>query len=345
LIIAKRDRDVVILVAVIIAIFSACLAMQDVRVFRLNSYLGNLAVYGYVIFLYAAFRIVRLAVVDRPDRLTKTIIERELNAERRQLLYAALPALACLIIFTPAFSGMKSAIPLFTEFTWDPYFIALDRQLHGTDPWLLLQPVFGYPIITSLLSMAYHFWVLLLYAFGIYFAFRSSDPVLRQRAFIAYFLCWAVVGVLMATGLASAGPCFAEPIAGRSDFLPLLDYLETANRHYPVMVLEVQASLLEGYRTGNYGLGRGITAMPSMHVSIAFLFFLTMRHISKAAAWVAGIFCVIIMIGSVHLAYHYAVDCYVAILVTALIWKAAGHWSNSSRYADTAPIGTPATAM
>jgi hypothetical protein len=343
--IAKRDQDILILVGAIIAIFSLCLSWQDVRVFRLNSYLGNLAVYGYVIFLYAAFRIVRLAVVDRPEQLTKAIVERELNLERRQLLYAALPALVCLIVFTPAFSGMKSAIPLFTEFTWDPYFIALDRQIHGTDPWRLLQPLFGYPIVTSLLSMAYHFWVLLLYAFGLFFAFRSSDPVLRQRSFIAYFLCWSVIGVLLATGLASVGPCFAEPIAGRSDFVPLMDYLETAGREYPVMVLEVQAALLEGYRTGNYGLGRGITAMPSMHVSIALLFFLSMRHVSRAAAWAAGIFCIVIMIGSVHLGYHYAVDGYVAILATALIWKAAGYWANSGRYADTVPAPVPAAAI
>ncbi|AZI35430.1 hypothetical protein NT2_09_00850 [Caenibius tardaugens NBRC 16725] len=37
-----------------------------------------------------------------------------------------------------------------------------------------------------------------------------------------------------------------------------------------------------------------------------------------------GLFFAIILIGSVHLAYHYAVDGYAAIIATAIIWIVAG---------------------
>jgi hypothetical protein len=49
-----------------------------------------------------------------------------------------------------------------------------------------------------------------------------------------------------------------------------------------------------------------------------------MRKESRFAGLYFGIFTVIILIGSVHLAYHYAVDGYVSIAATWLIWLAAG---------------------
>jgi membrane-associated phospholipid phosphatase len=61
--------------------------------------------------------------------------------------------------------------------------------------------------------------------------------------------------------------------------------------------------------------------MPSMHVSIAFLFYLAMRHVSRAAKWLFFAFFVVILVGSVHLAYHYALDGIVSIAVTAVLWK------------------------
>lgn len=64
--------------------------------------------------------------------------------------------------------------------------------------------------------------------------------------------------------------------------------------------------------------------MPSMHVAQAFLFFLAMRKISRRAGLYFGVFVVIVMIASVHLGYHYAVDGYVSIAVTLLIWAVAG---------------------
>ena len=75
---------------------------------------------------------------------------------------------------------------------------------------------------------------------------------------------------------------------------------------------------------GSNGIGRGISAMPSMHLSIATVFALLGWKISRFWGMAGIIFLVLILLGSVHLGYHYAVDGYAAILATVGIWWLSG---------------------
>jgi membrane-associated phospholipid phosphatase len=229
-----------------------------------------------------------------------------------------------LTVMMPLFSGIKGAIPLFNAYSWDQTFIDLDRSIHGTDAWLLLQPVLGYPIVTSILSQLYHLWILLIYLGGVWFAIYCPDTAIRRRFFFAYILMWSIGGVAMAIGFASVGPCFTERMLGIDTFTAQMDYLRTANQSYPVTVLVVQDELLRLYNAGDYGLGRGITAMPSMHVGLACLFWLAMRQIDRRLGWAFFAFFLIIMLGSVHLGYHYAVDGYASIALVAGLWWLGG---------------------
>ena len=238
---------------------------------------------------------------------------------------ARLPLLAIAIAFMPFFSTLKSMIPLFNAFHWDPAFIAWDRMLFlGHDAADALQPLIGYPIVTSLLAMLYHAWILLIYVGVVFFLFfRAAAPVSRQY-FLGFVLIWTVIGGALATVFASVGPCFVGPIFGDTTFDAHLAYLEAANRQFPVPTLHVQELLLQWYHQGERGLGSGITAMPSMHVAMAQLTWLGMRRVSPVAGTWFFAFFVIIWVGSVHLAYHYAVDGLVAVLATTAIWSASG---------------------
>ena len=304
------------------------LGVHGVSIFRVGSWVSNLSLYASVLLLWAAGLASKITFVDRPEALISSVFEQVAGVEPRRRLAEALPILVCLIVFMPAFSAMKSAIPLFNDYVWDAHFIELDRHIHGTDAWRVIQPIVGYPLITSILSLFYHMWILLIYVGGVFFAFRKSNPALRHQYFLSYFLIWTVNGCILAILMASVGPCFLEPIMGESAFAPLMDYLRVADQQYPVLVLEVQNTLVSWHRLEDHGLGRGITAMPSMHVSLAFLFFLSVRKISKFASWASGIFVILVLVGSVHLGYHYAVDGYLAIITTFIIWLLCG-WRTS----------------
>lgn len=241
-------------------------------------------------------------------------------------ILAGLPFIAVATVILPFFSKMKSAIPLFNEYTWDETFIRLDQALFfGHDAWQVLQPIFGYPAITAALAFLYHLWFLLLYPGVMYFAFARIDVDVRRQFFLSYMLSWALIGGALATWLASVGPCFLEPMIGDPHFRDQMNYLYAADEEFPILVLSVQEMLLKWYETSQSDLGSGITAMPSMHCAIAFIYWLAVRQIHRGWGIAFGVFAFIIWIGSVHLAYHYAVDGLVSLAAVAVIWTLSQH--------------------
>ncbi|EDL47925.1 phosphatase PAP2 family protein [Erythrobacter sp. SD-21] len=262
---------------------------------------------------------------DRPARPFAWARERYLTRSALATLAASVPLLLMCAILIPVFSSLKAMIPLFSEFDWDPTFIAWERALlFGYDAWEVLQPVFGWPVVSATLAVLYHLWVLLLYlgvavvaiAPGVY-------KGVRRKFFLSYAMAWSLVGGLLATWLASVGPVFVEPILGIPDFAPQMDYLRSANEQVPVMTVPVQDMLLASYLSADNGLGRGISAMPSMHIAVCVLFWLAARETSVKAGRFFFWFMVVIWIGSVHLAYHYALDGLVSLVAVWLIWEFA----------------------
>lgn len=281
---------------------------------------------GFLIFLGSPLLILRL-IREKPDSPITWVFDHFRSSQWRRRILVSLPVLAICIAIIPAFSTIKSMIPLFTDYDWDATFMAWDRALlFGNDAWVLLQPLLGYPILTAGIAVIYHLWMLLLYA-GILFMLWSGrvDYDTRRQFFLTYCMAWPIVGGAMATYFASVGPVFVEPILGIRDFVPQTDYLAAANDQIPIMVVSVQELLVESFQASDRGLGKGISAMPSMHVAICVLYWLAARQISPVLARFFFWFMIVIWIGSVHTAYHYAVDGLVSLIaVVALWWLAKG---------------------
>ena len=313
------ERKVIYGTGAVILAAAITLATVGVSVLRPGAYLSNaqfyLSTWCAAMLVIVLWRLGR----ERPDSPLRAIRDHWFERDWPRLRQG-LPLVICAILFMPSFSAVKSAIPLLNDYSWDETFIAWDRAIHGTDPWKLLQPVLGYPIVTSALSFAYHLWIVLIYVMNLYFALLVKDRVLTARFFLSFLMLWSIGGMVMAVMFASVGPCFAWPILGNETFVEQMAYLKEADKQFPVLVLDVQQLLLFWHFSGEHGLGRGITAMPSMHVGLAFLFFLAMRHQGRIAAWGFGAFFVVIALASVHLGYHYAVDGYVSMALTSAIW-------------------------
>lgn len=314
--------------AIAIALFALCVGLMASK----NVYFGpSLFSLNAQLYLVSAMLMVAADAAwqlwrHRPAQPTAFLKALYFGAERRARLIAGLPMLGVLIVFMPFFSKMKAMIPLFNAYTWDEVFIAWDRALFlGHDAWEVLQPVFGFPLITAILALLYQLWFLLIYPGCLFFCFYQADDLTRRRFFLGFVLAWTVIGGAMATALASVGPCFLEPILGNTHFSAQMAYLNGANEQIPVMTLSVQQMLIDWFHADSRGLGSGITAMPSMHIAMAFLYYLAMRHVSKRAGQFFFAFFVLIFIGSVHLAYHYAVDGIVSVIVTSAIWWASKH--------------------
>ena len=275
-------------------------------------------------FFYLCLRVYWLLFAKRPERpmqfLMQDLKDGPLNLQR---YYAALPVFIGLLFFMSAFSSMKMMIPAIHPFAWDDAFIKLDRIIHfGIDPWRILHPLLGHPAVTWLVNVVYNCWMLVLFAVLYWQAFSLSNNTVRMQFFYTFVLTWAVNGTFLATYFSSAGPCFLERLNGSDYYRPLMDHLAQAGGDRPLWALVNQNWLWDEAMNAAAIPGGGISAMPSIHVAVAFLYMLLALKLKMTLPfrifYIA--FFVLILIGSIYLGWHYAVDGYVAIIITWILW-------------------------
>ena len=330
--------------AIILIYPLACLAVGQITG---NSEVISISFYAAAfILLITAFSIafvlghaVWIATVVRPTDSLFLAIGKDLKTRilTKRRIAGFLAACALAPLFFSTFGSFKRMIPRLNPFSWDQAFMEWDRWLHlGEHPWRLLQPVLGEPIVTSAFSFTYNLWFFVLFFTFIWQAMSCKRAQLRMQFLIAFLLTWVVLGTVLATVFSSAGPVYFGAVTGRTDpFAPLMTYLYGVQEIYPVWALDVQQRLWATYQTGGVDLGSGISAMPSLHVGTSVLFALLGWRIHRWAGIAYSVFAGLIMIGSVHLAWHYAIDGYVSLIMMPAIWWLSGIIARRST--DTVP--------
>ncbi len=228
--------------------------------------------------------------------------------------------------FMSAFVHFKRAIPALHPYASDAALAALSRTLHGGRmPWQWLQPVLGYPLVTVALDRVYVAWYGIVSIVTLWQAWSTNRRVRGQYA-LSLVLTWAVLGTGVAILWSSVGPVYyARVVGGPDPYAPLLQYLAGVDAHYHLYASELQRILWKGYvAPASAPFYEGISAMPSLHVALPVLFALLAWRTHRALFVAAAAFAALIFLGSIHLAWHYALDGYVAALGVLAIWWIAG---------------------
>lgn len=270
-------------------------------------------------------RMVQFVAIEKPASPARALAAELAELLTRPVrLLNGIPIFAAMIFFNKAMVELKPAIPRIKPFSWDEAFMQLDRALHfGVDPWVLLQPVMGFDAVTFAVNMAYNFWFVALFGAWFWFGFQKQAGELRTRFFLSYMLTWWLGGGLLAVAFSSAGPCYYTKIGLAPDpFTPLMGYLYEVNDRLPIWALKTQQLLWDGY-TGKVA-ALGISAFPSMHNASAVLFALAFRQVSRGLGIFFTAYAAVILVGSVHLGWHYAVDGYAGIALAAAAWWLCG---------------------
>ncbi len=261
-----------------------------------------------IICIVLIWRLFHATYVIRPaNRLTWLNDDILAFLRDRERLASGIVAIALVSIGLATSARGKSLIPLLNDFSWDVAFMEIDRALHlGFHPFEFLFAFSPSSDVLGFIAYNYSFWFTLIF-FVLYTAcFVRPDSPIRMQFLIAFMLAWAIGGNLIATIFSSAGPVYYERLGLGSTFAPLEQLLQERSGRALRGVFVLQDKLWAMYQAPD-DLS-GISAFPSMHVTTSMLLAIVAFHFRLWAGVLMSLFAGLIMLGSVMLTWHYAVD-------------------------------------
>ena len=240
-----------------------------------------------------------------------------------------------LVAFTPlmvSFAALKGVIPQVHPFAWDSTFMHWDRAMGlGHMPWQVLQPLLGHPPVTALINLIYDSWFIVMFGGFFWQAFSAKGGELRLQFLLAFSFAWFIAGNILAAIFSSAGPCFYGLLLphGPDPYGAQMAYLHATALHWPVWSVTLQDLLWHSYVRGDGNLG-GISAMPSMHITSSAVLALVAWRTDRRLGIAMWSYTALIVLGSVHLAWHYVSDGIAGLLLAFLFWITAGALARAS---------------
>jgi len=233
-------------------------------------------------------------------------------------------ALASFVMLLVSYMSLKTLIPEFVPFYLDPIAAEADRVIFfGHDAWEVFGFVYDMPSLLKAIDISYTAWAMIVATVWIScFALKFETPERRFQFCLATILLWFFGGNLIATFLSTAGPCYYESFFNDGTFQPMMEKLSAAHAASPLNAVAYHDTLLSYYENPSYRMG-GISAMPSLHNGTAFLFMCLFWRFPVGKI-LTSIFMLMTFVGSIVLAWHYAIDAFIAIPVAYLAWWVSG---------------------
>jgi hypothetical protein len=229
--------------------------------------------------------------------------------------------LLLMVALFSVFALWKASIVLISPWHWDPTLIGIERAIHGgVLPQELTRRWLG-PGATGLLDRLYYLWFRVLALFIVWQSFRAPSQS-RSRTLLAVVLVYTLLGNLAALVLSSGGPVYYSRLVGWPD--PYADQAGYLAAIPGLRAVEVQASIWHWLLADTYVPFGSISAMPSMHVAAVTVIALACWERNRWLGGAAWFYVLLILVASVHLNWHYAIDGYAAILGTLGVWWLSG---------------------
>ena len=283
------------------------------------SYVGIAGLFvGLAILLY---KLLRMVLIERPPaplaELARWLRHDILNPAR---LANGANGMIFVFLLMGGFTMAKNSVSRFGGFRWDERLGDIDRILHfGFYPHEWLQPLLGYPLITFLLDRNYVLWFPVLFASCFVVAFQTGRSPGRHRFLLAMLLTWGIGGTFLAVLLSSAGPVYFARVTMLADpYAAQMAYLHGVDQIYGLKALAIQDRIWATY-LGDPSISL-ISAMPSMHSAVAVLVCLGCWSHGGVLRVLGLVFASLIVLGSIHLVWHYAIDAYAGIAIATLAW-------------------------
>ncbi len=295
--------------------------MSPLKLFVLGNYLKTLP--GWFILPLIWIGLVTYQLVRRKvDRPTRTLLR--LTRFRSDWLLRGVIILAGYPAMAKCFGVLKSAIPAIKSYYLDPFLVRLDVLMLGDDAWRVSHDLMPSWFLIAI-DRVYILWFTYVILCTGVFSF-TRDPRFQIRGALTFHLAWFIMGVCLATGLASVGPVFYDMIYGGDHFAPLLAEIRAVHEDHGLVAAYAMGFLVKNM--GTTKLGVGISAMPSMHVSMAYFGFLLAMHYD-GKRWLkilTAAFTVATLVGSIHIGWHYLSDGLVGIILITIIWFGVGRF-------------------
>lgn len=236
-------------------------------------------------------------------------------------------ALVAFVATSTCFSANKVKVIGTEGFQYDDLFIQWDRVLFlGRAPWELTHRLLPTAALTKWIDLLYHpLFIPMVVGYILCFSTRARAD-LRYTYMLTYLASFVIIGMMMATTLSSAGPVFYGDLVGdEAVFAPLLDRLDLQSEAAgPFTSILARNYLLALHLNGEARFFGGISAMPSMHIALAYMWAFAAWQINRPLGVVVHVYAAVIWIGSVHLGWHYFVDGLVSLIVLTVIWRILG---------------------